>query len=689
MARELSITITADPTRAVAGLAKVEGAIGDVSKASGKVDKQIDQEMRDRESAARKLGAVIGGAFSLEKIGAAVSQVAADTSAIADASAKMGIGAESVQKLAYAAQQAGGSLDSVATAMGFMANVLGNDKAGAKALAQVGLTFQDIKNLTPDQTFIAIADAIAKIPDPLRQADAARDVFGRGALELLPAIKAGFENVGNQAPIMSAAVVQAGDEAGDKLDRMHRQMDNLKAQALVPLMEAFTQLPQAVQVGTAGLLSFLPSTETLILGVMALGGPAGALAVLTGAFATVATFLTTTLPAAFGTILAFLGPQGLIAVALIALGLVWYKWGDDITAIVKKVYEAIKAWLVDKFNAVVASIKQKIEAITGYFKGMYDAVVGHSYVPDMIEGIGYQFGRLGELMVDPVKGAVHIVEDLFRNMLSNVTNMLMNWVTSVLPGWAGKILGGGGLGRMAGGAALGGLAGGGGGFAASAVSGVESAALGGGGGLGALGGLLTNPWTIGIGAAALGIGWLVKKGLFRGGEEGTVVNPKRDQFLAQFGPAGTGLGSGFNNLAAKLTRLTGQEGGGALFAALARASSYKDFQRAEDDIISLLAANGTGGIKRFDRGGFVKPGEVRTAVLHGGGKGELAAPIETLVDMLSARLGNLGGTHHHYHAVDSRGMERLVRDTISPLLSRMKSNNTNGALTLDRRLVRP
>jgi hypothetical protein len=42
-------------------------------------------------------------------------------------------------------------------------------------------------------------------------------------------------------------------------------------------------------------------------------------------------------------------------------------------------------------------------------------------------------------------------------------------------------------------------------------------------------------------------------------------------------------------------------------------------------------------LKAFNDGGFVPPGAEQHAVLHGGGEGELAAPIATLADMISDR----------------------------------------------------
>ena len=96
---------------------------------------------------------------------------------------------------------------------------------------------------------------------------------------------------------------------------------------------------------------------------------------------------------------------------------------------------------------------------------------------------------------------------------------------------------------------------------------------------------------MGIGAAVAAAIWGIPKlvNKFRGGEEGTQVNPARDAFLAQFGGGGTGLGSGFGNLAAKLTEVTGEGGGGRLFSALKDADTMNEFNAAVQAIVTTLA----------------------------------------------------------------------------------------------------
>lgn len=644
--RELTIKITADGKQARSELGGVEKAVQGVETAAGQTDKAIATMGVNT----RKVVAGIAGALAAANIGAEAKKAVDATSRIADSAARLGIGAEAVQRLGFALEQGGSSLEALNVGLGRMSAFLTDGtKQGVALLQQMGLDLDKLRAMKPEDAFVAIAEGIRQIPDPLRQSAAAMDIFGRGGAEMLPAIKAGIADIGAQAPVMSAAMIESGDRVGDNLEKITLRINNLKAQALLPLMDTFAMLPESVQIGAAGLLTFMPSVETLILGVLALGGPTGALAALKaaalgvgtffsatlpGLFAGAITFFTTTLPAAFSAVIAFLGPAGLIALAVIGLVAVWVKWGDDIKRIVRQVYEAIKSYLVDKFNAIVASVKGLIQSVGDKFKWLYDVTIGNSYVPDMIEGIDREFGRLPDVMVRPTERAtrtagqyfrdfaresVRVISDAFGDMLTGAVSfkdgfigiwrgvqsllgdILSDIINNQIRGWLSGMLGEITGAKPAFHQAIGGLFGGGGGQgSAGSFGGNFLAGLGGG-----LAGLATNL----IGA---GIGALSDK--FRGGEEALQVNPRRDAFLLQFGPPGTGPESGFHSLAALLHSLGRHD----LFEVLTSRNKLDEFQRAEQLIADLLGRNGMGGIQVFERGGMVQGIGPQMAVVHGG-----------------------------------------------------------------------
>lgn len=88
----------------------------------------------------------------------------------------------------------------------------------------------------------------------------------------------------------------------------------------------------------------------------------------------------------------------------------------DVISWVQKTWHGVKTWLVDKFATIVKAVQEKIAAVTGFFKDMWDAVVGHSYVPDMVDGIRDHFARLDSEMVKPAEAAAARVEAAFKQL---------------------------------------------------------------------------------------------------------------------------------------------------------------------------------------------------------------------------------------------------------------------------------
>ena len=89
--------------------------------------------------------------------------------------------------------------------------------------------------------------------------------------------------------------------------------------------------------------------------------------------------------------------------------------------VAQQLYEGVKTWMLDRFTAVVDGIKAKVDAVTGFFENMYQAVVGGSFVPDMLLGIKAEFSKLPAVMVTPAESATGAAAGAFSNMFTGVT----------------------------------------------------------------------------------------------------------------------------------------------------------------------------------------------------------------------------------------------------------------------------
>lgn len=195
----------------------------------------------------------------------------------------------------------------------------------------------------------------------------------------------------------------------------------------------------------------------------------------------------------------------------------------------------------------------------------------------MKTGVAMAFGSLPQTLFEAISGGT---ADLGKKL------------GSVLGGQLGTSLGGAligdaksGIGKF--------LSGGMGGMLGQTLGNAVSAIIP---GLGSLLGGLIGPL---IGKVTSKI-WHGIQGFFGTDEEARDVNPARDAFLAQFGEAGTGAGSGFQNLAAKLTELTGEAGGGALFRALTGADTMAEFNAAVAAIEEKLTSVNTSAADGFN-----------------------------------------------------------------------------------------
>lgn len=224
---------------------------------------------------------------------------------------------------------------------------------------------------------------------------------------------------------------------------------------------------------------------------------------------------------------------------------------------------------------------------------------------------------------------------------------------------------------IAGGAGVAGAVSGTASAATAAVSGGAGAAAAGGGGLGAsLAAFATNPWTIGI-AAAVGGAFLLKR--FFGRDEETKVNPLRDQFFAQFQSRFGGDQAGALAKAFSAAHTTADAADNAIRAVF-RADKLASFRQAENRVLTMLQIGGLRGFQSFNMGGFVPPGVVQPAILHGP---EWVIPQAEMNAMKAPTVPNVNiNVHTHISAIDTQGVREFVESPgfLSPLGNAIERN---------------
>lgn len=196
----------------------------------------------------RSVAGAFGLVFSVQTITRFFGEVVKTAGAVADMAEKLGVSAEAAQRFTFAARQTGASMESVERAIFTMNKALaGGSNSTLAALDALGLEFAAIRAKSPEEAFKDIAEAIRKIPDPMEQARFAAELFGRSSLDLLPAIKSGFVEVGEAAPVMSDRAIKAIDALGDAWDRAKTRIVATSGEILAAILNPVQAHEDAAQ----------------------------------------------------------------------------------------------------------------------------------------------------------------------------------------------------------------------------------------------------------------------------------------------------------------------------------------------------------------------------------------------------------------------------------------------------------
>jgi len=190
----------------------------------------------------------------------------------------------------------------------------------------------------------------------------------------------------------------------------------------------------------------------------------------------------------------------------------------------------------------------------------------------------------------------------------------------------------------------------------------------------------TNPYTIGaIGGIALGV-WAWKKGIGRGGEEALKVSPRRDQFFGQLQEM---FGGSQYDAAVKATQKAKIPGDVAsnLIGAVYRADTQKEYDPAQFALLNALMAGGVKNIRPFNLGGFVPPGVVQPAILHGGRFGEDIVP-RTSASGVAPTVNQHYTVNIHASTLNAEGMDAVFARDIVPRLQWEFRLNQRGTITV-------
>ena len=232
----------------------VSGA-NDAAKAMDRMGRQAQKTANDVSAIKNiAIGAVFAKGVSMvadafSSAGrAALSYAAGAAQAVdqtSDLAQRLGMSVESLQALQMAAKLSGiddatGALQKLTVAIGTAA-----ESGKTDAFTRLGVDFQELQAMSPEEQFRAVQAAIAALPTPTERAAAAVAIFGKSGVELLPLMNQNLAEVEERMRRLGAIVgtdqVEAIGGMNDALDMVQATFDGIIGNVvgnLAPVVES-------------------------------------------------------------------------------------------------------------------------------------------------------------------------------------------------------------------------------------------------------------------------------------------------------------------------------------------------------------------------------------------------------------------------------------------------------------------
>lgn len=266
MALELSVDI-------VARFAKMTDALEKIGRDSEKTARRIDAAF----SGLRGLAGFFGVALGVHAFTDAIDKAIESMDQLNKASERTGVAVETLSALKYAAQLSNISFEQLEK--GLVKLSRGVDDGGA-AFRRLGINIKGVT--TPDQAFIALAEAVSKTENGIRKAAIVVQALGKDATVLIPVLNLGADGLARLRDeaqalglIITPEQAKAAETLKDAMTRLKAAGEGLStsiANALVPaLTQIVDKMNEAIKRGgiLAGILTGIAQSGKIALQ----GGP--------------------------------------------------------------------------------------------------------------------------------------------------------------------------------------------------------------------------------------------------------------------------------------------------------------------------------------------------------------------------------------------------------------------------------
>lgn len=231
---------------------------------SGEFDKGIDDATKKGEESSGRLsksfgllkGAIITAVSiaTVKKIGDAFVAMGEKADAIDESSQKLGLSKNAYQEWAYVLGQNGGNIESFGVGMKTLQNAMvQGTKATEEAFTKLGLSSEELKNMTPEDALAATIKAFQEMPASAEKTALAMDLFGKQGMELMPTLNQTAESTEalkqrahDLGLVLSDEAIEAGGKFADNMETLKLGLAAVGTNIIAKLMPSLSKFIEKI-----------------------------------------------------------------------------------------------------------------------------------------------------------------------------------------------------------------------------------------------------------------------------------------------------------------------------------------------------------------------------------------------------------------------------------------------------------
>lgn len=339
-------------------------------------------------------------------------------------SKQTGISTDSLQKMQYAADRMDVSVETIS---GAVAKLKKNMDGSGEPFEKLGVAVTDSEGnmRAAEDVFFDVAQALSEIPNEVERDQVAYEIFGKSADQLAGIIDDGgaaFREYGKEAEdlglILSQDTLNAINKSNDAIDKSKAQFKaaalELGATIATGLAPVIDKLSKGVEKLVGWFQNLTPEQTNLIMTIASVVAAIAPVLIIGGKLISgIGTILK--LAPLLGSALTFLvSPIGLViagVAALIAIGVLLYKNWDKIKAWAVEKWNAIKDSILTAWENIKAGVALKIEEFKTSISEAWETVkttVEQKWqeIVDKLKETAGKLKDVGKLAVDKIKEGI-------------------------------------------------------------------------------------------------------------------------------------------------------------------------------------------------------------------------------------------------------------------------------------------